>query len=92
MKYVYLVLWLWHNNYNGNASTGGPAVTVAPMPSLAVCEKVGAEVKARFDSQAPPNIPRWYVDISKTWHREPARFYCVEVDDTPLPTQKRCSP
>lgn len=45
-KSVFLIMYLWHTAGSGQSSIGGPAMTVAQMPSLTVCEKVGAVAEA----------------------------------------------
>lgn len=86
MKSVFLIMYLWHTAGGGQSSVGGPAMTITPMPSLVVCEKVGVVVKAFADQQAPPAI-YWANHSAK-----PAEFRCIEVDDAaPQPPQVKCS-
>ena len=85
MKFVYLIMYLWHHDGVGNWSMGGPAFTVSPMPSLTVCEKVGAQAKVFADTIKPR------MEHSGWFETAPAEYRCVEVDDKPTPTPK-CAP
>lgn len=72
MKTVYLILYLYHSHWGGSASTGGPSITVAPMPSLAACEAVGTQAKSLADSRIP--------DVGgNIWRSIPAVYRCIEV-------------
>lgn len=85
-KSVFLIVYLWHTAGGGQSSVGGPTMTVTPMPSLVVCERVGAVAKAFAEQQAPPTN-YWAHHLSK-----PAEFRCIEVDDAaPQPPQVKCS-
>ncbi len=86
MKSVFVIMYLWHTAGSGQSSIGGPAMTVAQMPSLTVCEKVGAVAKAFADRQAVP------ANYWSNLHSAPAEFRCIEVDDAaPPPPQVKCS-
>ena len=86
-KSVFLIMYLWHTAGSSQSSIGGPAITVAQMPSLTVCEKVGAEAKAFADQRA---IPKNY--WAGNHATRPAEFRCIEVDDAaPQPLQVKCS-
>lgn len=86
MKSVFLIMYLWHTAGSGQSSIGGPAMTVAQMPSLTVCEKVGAEAKAFTDRQAVPK------NYWSNLYSVPAEFRCIEVDDAAAqPQQVKCS-
>lgn len=70
MKHVFLIMYLWHRDGVGNWQVGGPAATVTPMPSIAVCEVVGSQAKTFFDAR-----------LNKTplSGGTPTVFRCVEV-------------
>jgi len=68
MKVVYLILYLFHDR--------GPAISIAPMPSIAVCESVGAEAKRFADER--PNGPRALPDWAYRGDRL-AVYRCIEV-------------
>lgn len=53
MKTVYLILYLYHSQWGGSASTGGPSIAITQMPSLVACEAVGAQAKTLADSRIP---------------------------------------
>jgi hypothetical protein len=85
MKSVFLIMYLWHTAGGGQSSIGGPAMTVVPMPSLVVCEKVGAVAKAFADQRGiPKNF--WSGNAATL----PAEYRCIEVDDTAT-QQPACS-
>ena len=74
-KAVFLVLYLWHGG-----SRGGPALTVASMPSLAVCEAVGAAAKALVDRQPKDHERRdWLTTAASEGLGVPAVYRCIEV-------------
>jgi hypothetical protein len=87
-KSVFLIMYLWHTAGGGNSAVGGPAMTVVPMPSLVVCEKVGAVAKTFADQRVTKGD--W-----NTYHASlPAEYRCIEVDDTVTQQQQqtRCAP
>lgn len=73
MKSVFLILYLWHGG-----TRGGPAITVAPMPSLAACQQVGTQAKTLADSQ-PREHEREGWGIASEGDFRPAVFRCIEV-------------
>lgn len=81
MKIVFLILYLWHaagvDDYSGGS--GGPALTITQMPSIAACEDVGRLAKETADAAAPeyPNAGRGYSRFRFTV--KPAVYRCVEV-------------
>lgn len=68
MKTVFLVMYLWHTWAPGaNAGHGGPALTVTPMPSKEICEKVGEMLSTRLkQNDLPPTSSKTY-------------YWCIEV-------------
>lgn len=88
MKFVYLILYLWHSAEAGRDALGGPSLVVVPMPSLIVCEKVGGAAKQFADERRHRSL---YGEAPLLQGR-PADFRCIEVDDKPTPTPPKCSP
>lgn len=84
MKTVFLIVYLWHASGAGDYSggSGGPALTIAQMPSLAACEVVGRVAKETVDQNGPeyPNagaIGRYEPPFRFTV--KPSAYRCVEV-------------
>ena len=86
-KSVFLIMYLWHTAGGGQSSVGGPAMTVTPMPSLVVCEKVGIVVKTFADEQMKSTSGMLWVHAPP----KPAEFRCIEVDDAAPQPQVKCS-
>lgn len=85
MKTVYLVLYLWHAAREGNAGLGGPQLTIQPMPSVQVCEAVGAAAKALADAQRPYPAADFRSPPPDGTYRAnyspPAAYRCVAADE-----------
>lgn len=79
MKTVYLILYLWHTQGSGGwhdcAQMGGPSMSIAPMPSLSVCEEVGRHAKELADQQGT----RRSASLATGTLSEPAVYRCIEV-------------
>ncbi len=85
-KAVFLIMYLWHDENAGRSSVGGPSLSVVPMPSIAICEKVGAVAKVFADQHQPTSFRLW----SNSNLSKPAEYRCIEVDDTAT-QQPACS-
>lgn len=85
MKIVYLFFYLWHYEASGNASAGGPAITIQAMPSRTMCEQVGKHAKQFADKQ-----PHASSDLALFGHNiryYPSTYECIEVAEE---TAKDC--
>lgn len=77
MKAVFLLFYVWHHfgsDWDSKSQMGGPALTVSPMPSLAVCEAVGRLAKEFADGEGMGRRHGGPESYSR-----PAVYRCVEV-------------
>lgn len=80
--HIFLILYLWHGDGSGNYSIGGPSISVSAMPSIAVCEQVGAAAKRLADEQVgvaarPSRCDGFLNDTSGFCSSRPAVFRCI---------------
>lgn len=80
--HYFLILHLWHADHFQQSATGGPSLAIAPMPSLAVCEQVGAAAKKFADEER--NEQRgdsfWIETVGPHANASlPAAFRCIAV-------------
>ncbi len=79
-KTVFLIVYLWHAtnhraDYN-QGGTGGPAISIHKMPSLAACEAVGKAAKELTDSKGPTASIE-----PEAFHSAPTVYRCIEVSN-----------
>ena len=78
--YIFLILYLWHGQGGGTASSGGPSMTITAMPSIAVCERVGAAAKKLADAKVSWNCGSGiFQDGYGRCSSQPAEFRCITV-------------
>jgi hypothetical protein len=85
--HIFLILYLWHGDSSGNSSIGGPSISVSAMPSVAVCEQVGAATKRLADEQIkaaarPSQCDGFLRDTSGFCSSRPAVFRCITAGPT----------
>lgn len=73
MKTWYLILYLWNVAGYGNASRGGPALTIVEAYNQQLCENLGAQAKKFFDSKLKDDM----------YKSEPTDFRCIELPKAP---------
>jgi len=76
MKTIFLIVYLWHEWGGGNASTGGPSLSITPMPSWSICDKAGRAAKEFADAQKAPTA-----GFLSAWVAHPASYRCVEIHE-----------
>ncbi len=77
MKTWYLILYFWNAVNWGNASVGGPALTIVETYSQQLCEQLGTQAKSFFDSK------RRISSSIYGSYSEPVDFRCIELEKVP---------
>lgn len=85
--HIFLILYLWHGDGGGNQSAGGPSLVVSAMPSIAVCEQVGAAAKKLADEQVnaadrKAQCEGFLGGTSGLCASRPAMFRCIAAGPT----------
>lgn len=74
---VYLILYLWHadvsHTYRGG--TGGPALTIQQVPTIAACEQLGRAAKELADGLRPAPVA---ITID-SMNSPPAAYRCITI-------------